>query len=82
MLVYLGAEAADVAAPADHDLHADDAWYQVWAVGAAGMLDVMSACYRSGDLTSFDLCEQLPYNFIQASQRPLYIPVSTPPARR
>jgi tetracycline 7-halogenase / FADH2 O2-dependent halogenase len=56
-----------------------NAWYKIWMLagmyGAAGMLDVLGAYYRSGSVSSLDLCEEPPYNCIQASQMHLYVPV-------
>jgi tetracycline 7-halogenase / FADH2 O2-dependent halogenase len=61
------------------DFEVWNSWYKVWMLagmyGAAGMLDVLGAYYRSGSIESFDLCERTPYNYIQASEMPLYIPV-------
>ena len=56
-----------------------NAWYKLWMLagmyGAAGMLDVLGAYYRSGKTASLELCEQAPYDCIQASQMHLYVPV-------
>ena len=61
------------------DFEVWNAWYKVWLVagiyGAAGMLDVLGAFYRSGDVAGFELCEKAPYDYIQASQMHLVAPV-------
>jgi tryptophanase/2-polyprenyl-6-methoxyphenol hydroxylase-like FAD-dependent oxidoreductase len=61
------------------DFEVWNSWYKVWLLagmyGAAGQLDVLGQYYRTGSQSAFDLCEQVPYNYIQASEMPLYRPV-------
>jgi FADH2 O2-dependent halogenase len=54
-----------------------NAWYKVWAMGgvfgAHGMLEVLGAYYRTGSASSFDLCEEVPYSGVQASELAQYM---------